>query len=126
VTSVWFIAVDDLGDELSVEARKGDQLIVEGVVLREHWSSQNKRTEANQRVNQEFIFSVTGYRFGARRLPPGTADASQNEQPPLPCEGPGAEVAAAAQLGWSPSCRLRAGTLLCRGPDSHLSRQRVE
>lgn len=33
VTSAWFVAVGDLGDELVIKARKGDQLIVEGVVL---------------------------------------------------------------------------------------------
>jgi hypothetical protein len=36
VTTVWFITVGDLGDELSIQARKGDQLIVEGVVLKKH------------------------------------------------------------------------------------------
>lgn len=71
VTTVWFIAVGDLGDELSIQARKGDQLIAESVVLKKHWSDENRKTEANQKVDQEFIFLVIGYRFGAIRRPPG-------------------------------------------------------
>jgi hypothetical protein len=31
-----------------LKARKSDQLIVEGVVLKQHWTDQNKKTEANQ------------------------------------------------------------------------------
>ena len=49
ITSVWFVAVDGLGNELSVEARKGDQLIVEGMVLRDHWSKQKKRRRRTRR-----------------------------------------------------------------------------
>jgi hypothetical protein len=35
---------------LMLKARKSDQLIVEGVVLKQHWTDQNKKTEANQRI----------------------------------------------------------------------------
>jgi hypothetical protein len=50
VTPAWFVAVGDLGDDLMLKARKSDQLIVEGVVLKQHWTDQNKKTEANQRI----------------------------------------------------------------------------
>jgi len=96
VTSAWFVAVGDLGDELVTRARKGDQLIVEGVVLKQHWTDQNKKTEANQRVKQDFIFLVTGFTFGARRHPPGTAGTRVIERPPQPRDGTAAEVATVA------------------------------
>jgi single-stranded DNA-binding protein len=96
VTSAWFVAVGDLGDELAIKARKGDQLIIEGVILKQHWTDQNKKTEANQRVKQDFIFLVTGFTFGAKRKPPGAAGARVTEQPPRPQDGETAEIAPAA------------------------------
>jgi single-stranded DNA-binding protein len=96
VTSAWFVAVGDLGDELVIKARKGDQLIVEGVVLKQHWTAQNKKTEANQGVKQDFIFLVTGFTFGAKRQPSGTARALVTEQPPQPPDGETAKIASAA------------------------------
>lgn len=95
VRSVRFIAVDSLGDELSIEARKDDQLVVEGV-FREHWNNQNKRTEANRQVSREFIFLVTGYRIDARRQPPGTARDRVTDQPAQPRDGAAADVATVA------------------------------
>jgi single-stranded DNA-binding protein len=96
VTSAWFVAVGDLGDDLMLKARKGDQLIVEGVVLKQHWTDQNKKTEANQSVKQGIIFLVTGYCFGARRHPPGAAGARVTEKPPQSRGGATVEVATVA------------------------------
>jgi hypothetical protein len=87
ITSTWFVAVDIVGHEISFEARKGDQLIVEGVVLREHWTRQNKKVDANQRVKQEFIFLVTGYRFGVKRQLPGVAATEVSGSPAPPATG---------------------------------------
>jgi single-stranded DNA-binding protein len=96
VTSAWFVAVGDLGEELVFKARKGDQLIVEGVVLKQHWTDQNKKTEASQRVNQEFVFLVTGFTFGARRPPPGAAGARAHRELPPRNPQEAATVSAAA------------------------------
>lgn len=72
VTSAWFIAAGEVGDEIVRHSRKGDQLFVEGIVL-------------SDRDKDGFDFMVTGYRFGAKRRPsPGAAGARVTSDPPSP------------------------------------------
>jgi len=81
VTSAWFIAAGDVGDEIVRHARKGDQLFVEGIVL-------------SERDKDGFDFMVTGYRLGAKRRPPGPAGARVTSDPP-PTEPQEAAIAVA-------------------------------
>jgi len=84
VTSAWFIAVGDLGEELVFKARKGDQLIVEGVVLKEHWTDQNQKTEANQRVKQRV--HLLGDRLYLRSQASTTRSFGSSSAPRPPAE----------------------------------------
>jgi single-stranded DNA-binding protein len=66
VTTTWLMAVDEVGDEIMVQARKGDLLVVEGVVLRRHWGNPSRPTNQNQPPAQDFVFLATGYACSKR------------------------------------------------------------
>lgn len=88
-TSIWFMAFDEIGDDIARNARKGDQLIVTARV-RPHVGP-DKLGEKYR--GNEFI--VTGFRYGAKRGP-GSSAASVSEAPPTdPCQPAAAMVMSA-------------------------------
>lgn len=95
ITTAWFVAVGDLGDELLNEAHKSEQLIVEGTILTRHWTHPNVKFELNRKMNQDLIFLVTGYCFGDRHFRPGAAGVRVSGKTPKPRDG-AAEVATIA------------------------------
>jgi single-stranded DNA-binding protein len=58
ITSLGFVAFGALGEALSQNARKGDQLIVEAILRPDDWTEKT----AN---HPDHGFVVTGFRFGA-------------------------------------------------------------
>jgi hypothetical protein len=88
ITSVWFMAGGDIGIEIAKEARKGDQLVVEGIILRDY------RVRQPGQRSDDFAFLVFGYRFGAKRGPSDAAGVTVTGQPPAPVEGPKEAVTA--------------------------------
>lgn len=59
ITSLWFVAFGALGEALSQNARKGDQLIVDAVLQPDDWTANT----ADQHPNHGFV--LTDFRFGA-------------------------------------------------------------
>jgi len=58
-TSIWFAAFDQLAEAIAKNARKGDQLIVEGHVRPNNW------TDKDGEKQYDYSFIATGFRFGA-------------------------------------------------------------
>ena len=59
VTSLWFVAFGPMGETISRNARKGDQLIVEARVRANTW------TDKQGEKQYDHTFVVQGFRFGA-------------------------------------------------------------
>lgn len=72
VTSVYFVAFDNLGEALAKSARKGDQLIVQAQIRSNNWTDRDgKRRYDLSNVIQNFRFGAPGRakreEFAARR-----------------------------------------------------------
>ena len=59
VTSLWFVAFGALGEAISRNARKGDQLIVEARVRANNW------TDKQGEKQYDHSFVLESFRFGA-------------------------------------------------------------
>jgi single-strand DNA-binding protein len=59
ITSLWFTAFGPLGEGLTKNCLKGDQLIIEARVQGNTW------TDKDQKIHYDHSFVVTGFRFGA-------------------------------------------------------------
>jgi single-strand DNA-binding protein len=59
VTSLWFVAFGAMGEAVSKNARKGDQLIVEAHVRSNNWTDK----QGEKQYDHSFI--LDGFRFGA-------------------------------------------------------------
>lgn len=59
LTSLWFVAFGALGEALSHEVHKGDQLILEARIRGNYWTDR----QAERQYNHTFI--VEGFRLGA-------------------------------------------------------------
>lgn len=70
VTSLWFVAFGPLGEAIAKNARKGDQLIIEGKVRANNW------TDKQGEKQYDHSFVVEGFRFGA----PGRAKREEFEE----------------------------------------------
>lgn len=89
VTSIWFLAFDDIAVSILQNARKGDQLIVEA------------RPNAEYKINQdgsrhqEVDFMVTGLRYGATKGGGFSGAGSISGRPPaIPPEAEAVEAIA--------------------------------
>src|SRR6202140_2015882 len=69
VTSLWFVAFGALGEAISRNARKGDQLVVEARVRANNWTDK----QGEKQYDHSFI--AEGFRFGA----PGKAKREERE-----------------------------------------------
>ena len=69
VTSVWFVAFGGLGQTIAGNARKGDQLMLEGRMRSNNWTDQQGEKQ------YDYSFVVEGFRFGA----PGKAKREELE-----------------------------------------------
>jgi single-strand DNA-binding protein len=67
VTSVWFVAFENLGETIARNARKGDQLIVQAQMRADNW------TDKEGEKQYDYSFVVQNFRFGA----PGRAKREQ-------------------------------------------------
>jgi single-stranded DNA-binding protein len=76
VTRVWFIAFGEIAAEIARNSRKGDQLILEAMIVAHDWWENNKKQQGHS-------FIVTGFRFGAKRHP-GPASPAAACHGPLP------------------------------------------
>ncbi len=70
------MATGENGRQIAKEGRKGDQLFVEGIILRDY------RIRKPGQGRDDFAFLVLGYRFGAKRRPPGATGARVTDVPP--------------------------------------------
>jgi len=59
VTTVYFVAFDQLGEVIAKNARKGDQLIVQAQVRSNNWTDNNGETR------YDYSFVIQNFRFGA-------------------------------------------------------------
>jgi single-strand DNA-binding protein len=59
VTSVWFVAFESLGEAIARNARKGDQLILQGQMRADNW------TDKEGEKQYDYSFIVQNFRFGA-------------------------------------------------------------
>jgi single-strand DNA-binding protein len=59
VTSLWFVAFENLGETIARNARKGDQLILQAQVRSNIW------TDKDGEKQYDHSFVVQGFRFGA-------------------------------------------------------------
>ena len=59
VTTLWFVAFDNLGEAIAKNARKGDQLIIQAQVRSSNWTDK----EGEKQYDHSFI--VQNFRFGA-------------------------------------------------------------
>ena len=67
VTSLWFVAVENLGEAIAKNARKGDQLILQAQIRSNNW------TDKEGEKQYDYSFVVQSFRFGA----PGKAKREQ-------------------------------------------------
>jgi single-strand DNA-binding protein len=75
-TSLWFVAFGAMGESLTRNARKGDQLIVEAHVRANNWTDK----QGEKQYDHSFI--VDGFRFGAPgKLKRDELDARREESP---------------------------------------------
>lgn len=58
-TSLWFVAFGPLGEAISRNARKGDQLILDARIRANNWTDQQGERQ------YDYSFVVEGFRFGA-------------------------------------------------------------
>jgi single-strand DNA-binding protein len=59
VTSLWFVAFENLGEVIAKNARKGDQLIVQAHIRSNNW------TDKDGEKQYDYSFVVQSFRFGA-------------------------------------------------------------
>ena len=59
VTSLWFVAFENLGEAIAKNARKGDQLILQAQIRSNNWTDK----EGEKQYDHSFV--VQGFRFGA-------------------------------------------------------------
>jgi single-strand DNA-binding protein len=59
VTSVWFVAFDNMGEAIAKNSRKGDQLIVQAQVRANNW------TDKEGEKQYDFTHIVQNFCFGA-------------------------------------------------------------
>lgn len=59
VTSLWFVAFGPLGEAITRNARKGDQLILEARIRANNWTDEQGERQ------YDYSFIVDGFRFGA-------------------------------------------------------------
>jgi single-strand DNA-binding protein len=59
VTSVWFVAFENLGEAIAKNARKGDQLIVQAQTRANNW------TDKDGEKQYDLTHIVQNFRFGA-------------------------------------------------------------
>jgi len=59
VTSLWFVAFENLGEAIAKNVRKGDQLIVQAYVRANNWTDK----EGEKQYDHSFIIQT--FRFGA-------------------------------------------------------------
>jgi single-strand DNA-binding protein len=67
VTTVWFVAFENLGEAIARNARKGDQLIIQAQIRADIW------TDKEGAKQYDYSFVVQNFRFGA----PGRAKREQ-------------------------------------------------
>jgi len=67
VTSLWFVAFENLGEAIAKNARKGDQLILQAQIRSNNW------TDKEGEKQYDYSFVVQSFRFGA----PGKAKREQ-------------------------------------------------
>jgi len=59
VTSLWFVAFENMGEAIAKNARKGDQLIIQAQVRSNNW------TDKDGEKQYDYSFIVQNFRFGA-------------------------------------------------------------
>jgi single-strand DNA-binding protein len=59
VTSLWFVAFENLGEAIAKNARKGDQLILQAQIRSNNW------TDKEGEKQYDYSFIVQNFRFGA-------------------------------------------------------------
>lgn len=59
VTSLWFVAFENLGEAIAKNARKGDQLILQAQIRANNWTDK----EGEKQFDHSFV--VQNFRFGA-------------------------------------------------------------
>jgi single-strand DNA-binding protein len=59
VTSLWFVAFENLGEVIAKNARKGDQLIVQAHIRSNNW------TDKDGEKQYDYSFVIHSFRFGA-------------------------------------------------------------
>ena len=59
VTSLWFVAFENLGEVIAKNARKGDQLIVQAHIRSNNW------TDNDGEKQYDYSFVIQSFRFGA-------------------------------------------------------------
>ena len=59
VTSLWFVAFENLGEVIAKNARKGDQLIVQAHIRSNNW------TDKDGEKQYDYSFVIQSFRFGA-------------------------------------------------------------
>jgi len=59
VTSLWFVAFENLGEAIAKNARKGDQLILQAQIRSNNW------TDKEGEKQYDYSFVVQNFRFGA-------------------------------------------------------------
>jgi single-strand DNA-binding protein len=59
VTSLWFVAFENLGEAIAKNARKGDQLIVQAQIRANNWTDK----EGEKQYDHSYV--VQSFRFGA-------------------------------------------------------------
>src|SRR5580698_10337463 len=59
VTSLWFVAFEQLGEAIAKNARKGDQLILQAQVRSNNW------TDKEGEKQYDYSYIVQNFRFGA-------------------------------------------------------------
>ncbi|MDP8985893.1 MAG: single-stranded DNA-binding protein [Pseudomonadota bacterium] len=70
VTSLWFVAFENLGEAIAKNARKGDQLILQAQIRSNNW------TDKDGEKQYDYSFVVQNFRFGA----PGKAKREELAQ----------------------------------------------
>jgi single-strand DNA-binding protein len=58
-TSLWFVAFEALGEAISKNARKGDQLIVQAQIRSNNW------TDKEGEKQYDYSFVIQNFKFGA-------------------------------------------------------------
>jgi len=87
VACAWFVAFDEIADEIGRNAKEGDQLIVTARVTPHIPIDQRKA----RRWEGELI--VTGFKYGAKKGGPGAVSTADSRAPRLPRQ-PATEAAA--------------------------------